>query len=160
MHKFINKILNEAEDINDDPFFKPKDLDKKQRDIIKKNDKAKAFLSKIKIGLHNVKKSYENKRWESEEEELFLEIFSELSFNGYYSNTYEGYSLVNKYGNWRCIFNLRNNIFWFSYKHIGSFFYRKFYWGHNEINSFIEQMFNKYFKLNDFIATIDIAQAI
>lgn len=146
MSEFINNMLGESEEnMNDDPFFRPKDMKKREKE---EERKRKEILSKIQSGLQNIKISYENKNWDSKKEKLFLQIFSKFHSDGIYNEKYDEYSLQDKNNKINCVFNLKNEIFWISYGN-WLFFEKMFDRGYIEIQSFMKQMLNNYFKLYD-----------
>lgn len=62
--------------MNDDPFFQPKNIEQRGESRKREIEKRKKnVFSKIKLGLQNIKEDYENKKWNSKEEKLFLELF-------------------------------------------------------------------------------------
>lgn len=148
MDKFINKILKESEEnIDDDPFFHPKDIQKKDEEIKRK---CSEFLLKIKSGLRNIKISYENKNWELKEEKMFLKMFSNFHLNDVYDEQYKGYILLDEENIKMCVFDLENRLFSMSHEYIWLIFRRKFKYTYSETKLFMEQMLRKYFELYEF----------
>lgn len=148
MHEFINKILKEAEKaMNDDSFFKPKDIKKRMEG---ENKKRKELTSKIKLGLQNIKEAYENKDWNSEQEKLFLQIFFKLRLDEKYNKQWSGYFLKDENNTKKCSFNLKDDRFWCSYEYVWEFFSREFRWNYDEIQQFMKQMLKEHFKLYEF----------
>lgn len=133
---------------NDDQFFQPKDISKREERI---NAQHEEFLLKIKVGLQNIKQDYKNKNWDSKEEKLFLEVFSKFSLHLTYEWAFDRYYLKNRNNKVRCFFDLKHNIFWFSYDHVQSIFRRQFKWQHYEVQFFMKSMLDKYFKLYEFM---------
>lgn len=145
MNRLINKILKEAKE--DDLFFQPKDISGRDEKLKRQRED---ILQKIELGLENIKVDYENKNWWSGEEKLFLQIFSEFHLDKRYDKFYEGYVLKNKKGRRTCTFNLKYHEFWVSYDHIWTIFGKKFDWDYIEMQSFVEDMLKKHFKVNEF----------
>jgi len=145
MNKFISNILKESNESIDD-FFKPKNL--KSREEKYENEKQE-FPSKITAGLSKIKNDYKNKKWDSEHEELFLELFSHLHIDEKYDENYNGYFLRNDVNSKRGLFDLEIQIFFMSIS-IWLKFDNKFNWDYLEIHSFMKIMLVKYFKLNEF----------
>lgn len=146
MYKFVNKILREAEE--DDSFFQPKN----QRRDKKAGEWKKGFLSKIELGFQNIRRDYKNKDWDSKEGELFLQIFSKLHVNKKYSEYWKGYVLKNKNNKIMCVLNLKNDIFRISYEYIWSIFMHELSWQYYDVQLFMKDMLDKYFKLYEFTA--------
>lgn len=51
---------------------------------------------------------------------------------------------------YNCFFDLKNDVIWVSYDEIWKFFEKRFHWSYHEIQSFMEDMFKKHFKLYGF----------
>lgn len=88
MKRFINKILNEAKKINDDPFFKPKEIKKREDIALKERDE---ISYKIEKSLQRIKIAYANGIFTDFAHEMFLLFFSELNMfykRGQYSSIY------------------------------------------------------------------------
>lgn len=153
MNKFISEILKETKEINDDPFFQPKDIQKRNEEERKKR---KEILSKIEIGLQNIKIFYENKNYNSEEEGLFLEIFSKLHVNKRYDKRLKRYFLKDESDINICFFDLKNDVFWSSYDCIWKILVKKFHWKYDEIQYFMKVMLNEHFKLNKFTPRMNL----
>lgn len=143
MNKLINKILKEATK-DDDPFFQPKDISKRKEE---KKKRQEELLSKIKLGLQNIKVAYENKNSSSESEKLFLKIFSKFHVNEKYDKTWDGYFLGNKDIKKICLFDLQYHRFWILYDHVWMIFRRRLNWNDDEIEGFMKNMLKEYFKL-------------
>lgn len=155
MSKLINKILKEAQ--KDDPFFQPKDLKSKAKEIKKQKREEKKRIEKLKVeishkmklGIKNIKYDYENKKWKTKKEELFLEIFSEFNLDIYYSKTHHTWILKDRNGEIMSTFNLEYNEFWV-YDNVWIIFESGFRWEGDGATSFMKNMLKKYFKLNEF----------
>lgn len=78
----MNKMFKESDETNDDPFFQPKDIEKREEEESKKREQ---LASKIESGLQNIKIAYENKKYESKEEEIFLKMFSNFHLSKKYN---------------------------------------------------------------------------
>lgn len=145
------KSLKEAKDMSDDSFFQPKNLRQKEEKVKEKERKLKRILSKIRLGLKNIKAAYKNRDWKTKEEELFLKIFSHVQLYKFEHEYFSGYSLMNGEMNEICFFDLKKDIFWVDNNDIWGMFGKKFHWKYNEMQSFIEQMLKKHFKLNELV---------
>ena len=146
MNKFISNILKENEESIDD-FFKPKNLKSREEKYEKEKQE---LLNKLKIGLSKIKSDYENKKWNSEPEKLFLELFSKLHVNENYDEIKDGYFLVNNHNKRMCFLDLKYQEIDMSYTYIWQIFKDEFHWNHSEIQSFMKDMLNEHFKLYDF----------
>jgi hypothetical protein len=138
----------EAEEFNDNnDFFKPKGI--KQR-IKKQEEERKILCSKIELGLENIRTAYKNKEWKSEPEKLFLEIFSKFSLDKEYDKNWEGCYLLDGDNKRRVFWDLKHYDFCLSYGYIWDIFQNKFDWNYDEVQSFMKDMLNEYFKLGSF----------
>lgn len=141
MNKFINKTLKEAKE--DDSFFQPKDIERRLE------ERQREIVSKAESGLENIKIAYQNKKWNSEEEKSFLEIFSKLHLNKI-NDKEAKYYFESEQNEVMCLLDLENNNFVISYDYI--WLTKKkciqlgIRWEYDEIKS----MINKYFKFEMF----------
>lgn len=141
MNRLIDKILNEAKEMNDDPFFQPKNIEERGE------ERRKEIIKKIKLGLQNIRKDYKNKDWDSLEEKLFLKLFSKFYLSINHNKIYD---LRSKNDKIMCGFDLQYYYFWVSYKFVWSVFEKRFNYEDDEIKSFINDMLKKHFKLKEF----------
>lgn len=143
-------MLKEIEDMNDDPFFKPK-MQKREEEIKRKEEeRRKKFFPKIKLGLRNIKRDYKNKKWSVKGEELFLQIFSKFHLNESYNEYYGKYTLENENDEVRCILSVEDKVFDVSYYYIWEVFKNECNFDYEQNEWFIENMFETHFKLNNF----------
>ena len=158
MSKFVDKILKEAEDSSDD-FFRSKHINKRKEEIRKRekakrdafNKKKKGYFYKLNKCLERIRIYYKSKNWEDDGEELFLKSFSELFVdNKFYSSMYEhGYILSNIRNNKMYFYDIINNELWINSDSLWMFLETQFDKSYNDIRTFINKMFEKYFKLHD-----------
>ena len=146
MNKFISNILKENDE-NIDDFFKPKNLKSREERHLKE---IQEFPSKITASLSKIKSDYENKKWDSKPEKLFLELFSKLHVDEKYDENHEGYYLANNENKIRGFFSFKYQEFFISYDYIWVIFEERFLWNYDEIQSFTKDMLNEHFKLNGF----------
>ena len=154
MDKFINKILREAEDSSDD-FFQSKHINKR-KDEFRKSDEGKIML-KMKSGISKVSSAYKNRIWESEKEKLFLKLFNRLHVSDeiYRYENIVSIFLDNKYGDAECCYLLEKNSVSFL---IGKFpiwysFVKVFNMSNESVESFLHEMIEKYFNIEEFIVS-------
>ena len=155
MNKFINKILKEAEDFSDD-FFQSKHVNKRKEDFENELSKRKReYLPKLIKGLKDVRIAYNNEYWESDKEELFLKLFSELHIENilYRNNDEYGYFLMNEHNNKECFYDLKSNYFWTDYSLIWKHFYIQYEMNYLDIELLIKNMIEKYFNLYNVIVS-------
>lgn len=167
MNKLINKILAESKSKDlreaaesDDPFFQPKDIlkrvEERKNRRKKEKEKQREVLSKIELGLQNIKVAYENKKWESRREELFLQIFFKFHLQGTYNAKYKTWILLNEKNIKVGCFYVKTERLYISYNHVVKAFadeenkWSEKRWGVKKFKSFIKRMLDKYFKLNEF----------
>ena len=155
MNNIINKILREAEDSSDD-FFQSKHINKRKKDLEKELDKKKKeALFKLTKRLEKVRIEYKNRKWRDEKEGLFLELFSKLHVDDVFlkSKYYCGYYLLDSNDKRKCFYNFNNNDFWITYSSIWKVFELRFNMDYHDIQSFMNDMLKKHFKLYDVSAS-------
>jgi len=137
-------------------FFKENDISiasvNKMKDdlLLKRKAMRKEVLSEIKECLDKIKKAYVAKRWENEEEKLFLKIFSQFKLKSD-SNGGTIYFIKNnvkeKYVSWNLAYNMTrafsSEIKGPFYKMHGEFSNEIFY----AVEDFYKKMFIKYFNV-------------
>lgn len=102
------------ENMNDDPFFQPKT----QRREEEEEEKLKEIMSKVELGLLEIKLAYKKSKQNSKLKELFLNSFSKLHINKIYDEKYHGFFLLNENNVEMCFFDLRFYQFYVSYGYI------------------------------------------
>lgn len=149
----VEKIIKESRVAND-PFFQPK-IKKRNEEIKKQKEelkrKRKEIISKIKLGLQNIKKDYENENWGSNEEKLFLKMFSKLHLHIKFLKQFESYevwSLDDKNNRRKGFFDIESELLYVSDRSIWNIFKHKFNLKDNKIQSFMQKMLTKYFEIN------------
>ena len=162
MSRFINKILREVDNSPDD-FFQSKHIKRRKEQFKKSEDmklrESKIALEKLRSGMRKILISYRNKDWESEEEEMFVKLFSMLNVdNKFYSYDYGdiidsdyGYYLETINGNYRqaCFYCINKKRFWMSFDLIWNHFAIKFDMDDDDIQLFMNSMLKKYFNLSN-----------
>ena len=149
MSRFVNKILREAEDSTDD-FFQSKHINKRKEEFKKQIEKEKyeAFF-KLFEGLKIVKIADRHKTWKSDEEKLFLELFSKLHVDKeFYEDDYiYGCYLLDESNDKKCLYDIKTRNFFIRYDFFWStsetIFMNQYYY----VRKFVERMLRKYFNL-------------
>lgn len=72
--------------------------------------------------------------------------------NKKYSEYWKGYVLENKNNKIMCVLNLKNDIFRISYEYIWSIFMHELSWQYYDVQLFMKDMLDNYFKLYEFVA--------
>ena len=149
----INKkvVLREAEDSSDD-FFQSKHVNKRKGNFEKELDKkVRKTLPKLTKGIEEIKIAYNNKNWSDDKEKMLLELFSKLHVNNklYKSNYIYGYYLLDSNNKKRCFYDLKSDYFYIDYDSIWRVFKRQFNINYDDIQSFVNNLSKKYFKLYD-----------
>lgn len=139
----MNSIQND-----DDLFFRPKDVSKRDDEI---KSKRRDAIRKIKLGLKNIEKDSENENWESKEERLFLQIFSNFHLSKIYNKRHCEYCFKNENNNVTAYFDLKCNYFYVSNDHVWVLFEEMYLLDDQEIHSFLERMIRKYFEMCNFV---------
>ena len=149
MSTFVNKILREVEDSSDD-FFQTKHLNKRRKDYnIELKRREKEALFNLAKGLKEIKIAYKDKNWKNYKEKLFLELFSELHVADNIDQNRYGYFLLDSNNIKKCFYDLKNNIFWIDYESIWKTFETRFNMLYVDIQTFMKNMSEEYFKLHD-----------
>lgn len=141
------KDLKETENIKNDPFFKPKNIEKRDEEIKGQREK---IVCMMKRGLEKIKMIYEQKGWETENEKSFLKIFHDLQVN---TERQGSLMFVNSRNNAKVGFDYAHKAFY------GMYYYTWQIGGMEGTNSeeygmlltFIKRMIKKYFDLPDVI---------
>lgn len=163
MNKIINQILTESKlkktegQMYDDSFFQPKNIKKRDEEI---KDMREIFVTKIKLGLQNIKREHKNKDFKSIQEESFLQIFSTLCLDKNYDKKPNGYFLENERTIKRCFFDLSHHTLALSYPIWIDHFDDLFSSNIEKFRYFIEKMLEKYFKLDGIKAYISPWKAL
>ena len=158
MNRFINKILSEAEDSSDD-FFQSKHVNKRNEDIKKKlDDKRSKGPYILTSGLERIKIAYKNEDWKDDKEKLFLELFSELRVRKrlFKNKYYYGFCLLDANNNITCIYDIKLDAFRIDHRSIWNEFYFIFDMKDDDIQTFINDMLKKYFKLHDVLSSTQV----
>ncbi len=148
---FKKQITNE-----NDSFFKPKNMLKRDEKINKENDEIKRkhekINEKILMGLENIKVDYKNKNYVSENEKAFLKTFSKSKIvqervGNIFERNNDYIALIMNMYTMSCIFYIAG-------KYCCVYEYecndRILELNHTDLQLFFEKMFKKYFCLDDF----------
>lgn len=145
-----NKSFMLQKEEKDDCFFQPKNIQTRMEKIIELDEK---IVAKIKLGLKRIKDDYKNKKWETDEEKLFLRIFSNLYLVETYDKENMRWYFNDEQNKTRVCLNLEINITYISQEYIWIHF--EAYYKKDIIAKFglirllLKTMFKKYFELKE-----------
>lgn len=160
MNKFINEELSESENFSD-AFFQSKHVNKRKKIFereIKNRRKKNRIMNKnalliLEGGLERVITAHANKSYRNEEEQLFLELFSELHVDKkFFRDNYQReHFLLNKHDCRICFLDFKNNDFWIDFYTIWEKFEERFNMSYEEVSHFMKVMLTKHFNIHDMI---------
>ena len=154
-NEYMNNVLREAEDSSDD-FFQSKHINKRKIDFSNAMRKRQEeSISKLKNGLYKIRIAYQDSIWRSEEEKLFLKIFSRFHLNETLRvylrcNQYDGFFLLDEHNNMECFYSLVYDELWVDYYMIWQKFCFQLQTNRYDIiHKFMNEMIKEYFEMSD-----------
>ena len=139
------EIISSDEDFSDD-FFQSKHINKRMKELIKRERES---LSKLQNGLIEIRNNCKDGKWRDDKEHLLLELFSKLHVDKkFYKDEYRyGYHLLDSSNFRKCSYDLKNNVFWISYSSIWIIFEKQFNMNYNDAQSLMNKLLREHFKL-------------